>query len=349
MNYLVSIIVPIYNVEKYLHKCIDSILNQTLKNIEIILVNDGSTDNCGKIIDEYAKKDERIIVIHKENEGQSSARNKGLDIARGKYIGFVDSDDWLHHDMYENLYNAINESNADLCICGREAYSEDRILGYQIKLENELIDLNEYDIRDYISSKLFYKHTVSSCNKIYKKEIIKNNNIRFEDVSYVGSEDALFNYQYLLIAKKIKSIDKIGYSQLSRNGSTATTYKSGYMLRTANMINVMDANSNIINCKDKNNYIDISLFALYFYQRCISQSKLHCKNEFKEVIYNELKSSVYNETFMKYIKVLALNNNINKYMKNMGFSNSGIYYIKCIMGLYYIKNLKLTVRLINLK
>ena len=84
---LVSIIVPVYNVEKYLSRCINSIINQTLKNIEIILVNDGSTDNCGKIIDEYAKQDERIVAIHKENGGQSSARNRGLEIAKGKYVG----------------------------------------------------------------------------------------------------------------------------------------------------------------------------------------------------------------------------------------------------------------------
>lgn len=342
----ISVIVPIYNVEKYLHKCIDSILNQTLKNIEIILVNDGSTDNCGKIIDEYAKKDERIIVIHKENEGQSSARNKGLDIARGEYIGFVDSDDWLHHDMYENLYNAINESNADLCICGREAYSEDGILGYQIKLENELIDLNEYDIREYISSKLFYKHTVVVWNKIYKKEVIKNNNIRFEDVSYVGSEDALFNYQYLLIAKKIKSIDKIGYSQLSRNGSTATTYKSGYMLRTANMIECMYNYSKQVDKLYIYNNVSM-LFLLFFYQWNISNIKSR-KNQDK-LLLDELKLASNNDLFMKCINRISINNDINKYMQIMGFNKSGIYYIKIIMTLYNLKIFNLVTKLINLK
>ena len=101
MNPKVSIIVPIYNSEKYMNKCIESILNQTLTEIEIILVNDGSTDNSGKIIDNYAKKDNRIKVIHQQNSGPSVARNKGISTAKGKYIGFVDSDDYIESTMYE--------------------------------------------------------------------------------------------------------------------------------------------------------------------------------------------------------------------------------------------------------
>ena len=103
----VSIIVPIYNVEKYLSKCIESILSQTYKNIEIILVDDGSPDNSPQICDEYAKKDDRIIVIHKANGGVSSARNAGIDIATGKYIGFVDPDDYIENNMYELMVNKI--------------------------------------------------------------------------------------------------------------------------------------------------------------------------------------------------------------------------------------------------
>ncbi|HJA50079.1 MAG TPA: glycosyltransferase, partial [Candidatus Fusicatenibacter intestinipullorum] len=92
----ISVIIPVYNVEKYLKRCLDSVINQTYKNLEIILIDDGSTDNSGKICDEYAQKDERIIVIHKENGGVSSARNKGLDICIGDYISFIDSDDWIN-------------------------------------------------------------------------------------------------------------------------------------------------------------------------------------------------------------------------------------------------------------
>ena len=110
---LISIIVPIYNVELYLEKCIESIINQTYKNLEIILVDDGSTDSCGKICDEYAKKDNRIKVIHKINGGLSDARNKGMEIAKGKYIGFVDGDDYVASDMYETLYKFSVKNSLD--------------------------------------------------------------------------------------------------------------------------------------------------------------------------------------------------------------------------------------------
>src|SRR5665647_2657921 len=103
-NPLISIIVPIYKVENYIRNCVDSILNQTYKNLEVILVDDGSTDNCGNICDEYSLKDNRIKTIHKKNGGLSSARNAGLDVAKGEYIGFIDSDDWIEKDMYESLY-----------------------------------------------------------------------------------------------------------------------------------------------------------------------------------------------------------------------------------------------------
>ena len=128
MTDLVSVIVPIYKVEKYLGKCVDSIINQTYKNLEIILVDDGSPDNSGKICDEYAKKDNRIKVIHKENGGLSSARNAGLDVATGEFIAFVDSDDRIHLDFVEKLYRAIKEENADIASCYVESFIKKLLL-----------------------------------------------------------------------------------------------------------------------------------------------------------------------------------------------------------------------------
>ncbi|WP_227166600.1 glycosyltransferase, partial [Enterococcus faecium] len=110
----ISIIVPVYKVEKYLRKCVDSILAQTFTDFEVILVDDGSPDNSGKICDEYAEKDNRVRVIHKENGGLSSARNAGIDVARGKYLGFVDSDDYIDEDMYEILYENLKIHDADI-------------------------------------------------------------------------------------------------------------------------------------------------------------------------------------------------------------------------------------------
>lgn len=114
----ISIIVPVYNVEPYIEKCLDSILNQTFTDFELILIDDGATDRSGAICDEYAQRDTRVIVIHQTNQGVSAARNKGLDVAAGEYIGFVDPDDFIEQDMYEFLYNSLNDHFADISICG---------------------------------------------------------------------------------------------------------------------------------------------------------------------------------------------------------------------------------------
>lgn len=111
---LLSVIVPVYKVEPYLHRCIDSIRNQTYKNLQIILVDDGSPDNCGKICDEYAELDARIIVVHQKNRGLSGARNMGLRYAKGEYVAFVDSDDWISSDMYQTLVNLVELNDLDM-------------------------------------------------------------------------------------------------------------------------------------------------------------------------------------------------------------------------------------------
>lgn len=143
---MISIIIPIYNVEKYLSKCIESLVGQTYKDIEIILINDGSPDHCLSICEQYSKKDNRIIVINQENKGVSAARNAGLKIAKGEYIGFIDPDDWIAVDMYEGLHSVIKQSDVDMVICGYEYYSEDGALDEKRKYpirENEIINQKE--------------------------------------------------------------------------------------------------------------------------------------------------------------------------------------------------------------
>lgn len=172
---LISIIVPIYKVENYLRKCIESIINQTYKNLEIILVDDGSPDNCPKICDEYAKKDSRIVVIHQKNGGLSNARNSGLHVAKGEFIGFVDGDDYIEADMYETLYNAIIQNNAQMSICDfyvvnqkqekmqkeiQTNIKEDKkIFNKQEAMKEMLLDIN---IRGYVWTKLFKKDCFES-------------------------------------------------------------------------------------------------------------------------------------------------------------------------------------------
>lgn len=214
MEALITIIVPIYKVEKYLEKCIDSILNQSYKNLEIILVDDGSPDNCPQICDEYAKKDDRIIVIHQKNGGLSNARNSALDIAKGEYIGFVDSDDYIAKDMYETLYKAIKDNNAQMSICDfyninekgdyveneRQAEIEEniKIFNKREAIKEMLIDKN---IRGYVWTKLF------------KKECFKQ--LRFPDGK--NYEDVAISIKCFEKADKIVYINKKEYYYLHRD------------------------------------------------------------------------------------------------------------------------------------
>ena len=170
---LISVIIPIYNVEKYLNKCIESVVNQTYKNIEIILVDDGSTDASSKMCDEWKTKDSRIEVIHKENGGLSSARNAGIAIAKGDYIGYVDSDDWIAQDMYEVLYNLIKENKCQISICGiqrtdesSETSEEERIIKYsQKEYIKKILKIGTQNSNQYAWNKLYDASIVT--NDIY--------------------------------------------------------------------------------------------------------------------------------------------------------------------------------------
>ncbi|MGF2941895.1 glycosyltransferase family 2 protein [Enterococcus xiangfangensis] len=162
----ISIIVPVYNVEKYLRKCVDSILAQTFTDFELILVDDGSPDNSGAICDQYAEKDSRIKVIHKENGGLSDARNAGIEVAKGKYLGFIDSDDYIADDMYELLYNNIIKEKADLSICGIYHVYEGK--EPERKIEKYMV-LN----RDEATVLIFHGNQISdhAVNKLYSRSI----------------------------------------------------------------------------------------------------------------------------------------------------------------------------------
>ena len=192
---LISIIVPVYNVEKYLAKCIDSIICQTYKNIEILLVDDGATDNSGSICDEYAKKDERIRVIHKQNGGLSDARNRGIIESRGELLGFIDSDDYIDVDMYEVLYNTMKVHDADMSMCGvYELYEGQKVT--QVEKAEDFCTDAETAMKIVIDGQINYAYAV---NKLYKREL-------FDEIRYpVGKiiEDA---FVILFLLEKTKRV-----------------------------------------------------------------------------------------------------------------------------------------------
>lgn len=205
----ISIIVPVYKVDKYLNRCVESIVNQTYKDLEIILIDDGSPDSCPVLCDEWAKRDNRIKVIHKQNAGVSAARNAGIEIATGDYIGFVDSDDYIQPQMFEKLLKNITDNKSQLAVCG---LFKDEL---QIKADNCQCAASDaalamlFNIIDYP----YFEGYV--WNKLYDSEIIKVNNLRF-DISLKMSEDTLFNFKYLQYADKVSILNSSEYHYVYR-------------------------------------------------------------------------------------------------------------------------------------
>lgn len=204
-NSLISIIIPIYNVEKYLPACLDSIIGQTHKDLEIILVNDGSTDNCRQICEEYAEKDKRIKVIHRENGGLSDARNAGLEIATGDFISFVDSDDMISSDFYEKLLNALLSNDADIAECGFLKFETEQELKILPETPVSKIELFEAEealellMKDYIQSMVW--------NKIFRKEIVIDSEFPKGKIH----EDVFWTHQVIGNSRKIVKIHDILY------------------------------------------------------------------------------------------------------------------------------------------
>ena len=198
---LISVIIPVYNVEQYLDRCVQSVLNQTYRNLEILLVDDGSPDRCPQMCDEYARQDSRVKVIHKENGGLSSARNAGLEIVTGNYIGFVDSDDYIASDMYEILLKCINNYDADIAMCDytRKSHTLEKD---KTDFETECRNMKLYAEHD-IDMLFFRTHGEKSFysvwNRIYKRDIVKD--IYF--IENMINEDVLFTYEIYKKANKI--------------------------------------------------------------------------------------------------------------------------------------------------
>ncbi|MBR9647298.1 glycosyltransferase family 2 protein [Clostridium tyrobutyricum] len=218
MKPIVSIIVPIYNVERYINKCIDSILSQTFKKFELILVDDGSPDSCGEMCDKYAKLDYRIKVIHKKNGGLSSARNAGIDIAQGKYIGFIDSDDWIKNDMYESLYKAIIKYDADISICDFIKFNENYDLSFKEDSRKNIEIWNNIEALEKLNTDNCGK-IVIAWNKLYKKELWSD--IRFPEGRI--HEDVFTMHKILFKANRVVNTNKILYGYLQRSSSIIGT------------------------------------------------------------------------------------------------------------------------------
>ena len=233
----ISIVIPVYNVAAYLTQCVNSIVNQTYKSWELILVDDGSKDASGELCDRFAEIDERIKVIHIDNSGVSTARNIGLKNAKGKYVAFVDGDDWIEPDMYEKLIESMN-TGADITFCRfMREYPNNTVKHFEKNLSafvKHPFDFSqivyEYELENTDCQTMSNTVFGSVCRSLFKKEVIDRENIYFP-VDVKVAEDRIFLMEYLLYCKRAEIVDFYGYHyRAEREGSAITSNTQGYQL-----------------------------------------------------------------------------------------------------------------------
>lgn len=302
----ISIIVPVYKVEDTLVKCIETLINQTISDIEIILVDDGSPDNSGYICDQYALKDERIKVIHKENGGLASARNAGLDIARGEFIGFVDSDDYISLNMYEKMYKKINELEADICICGYYTVRNDKYISHKIGIDKNFLNKEEIIeklVKPLIGNDLEHNDEIVGFvwRNLYKKELICSSRFKSEEIYF--AEDEVFNIDAYYKSRKVCLLDEPLYYYQYNANSLSNKYRPRlwnklinlleYKKDVANQINIIDEIEERLN----NQLIKMIIISIknIKHSNCTLSQK-HRLDEIKNIINHEETRKVIKDT-----------------------------------------------------
>lgn len=307
----VSIIVPVYGVEKYIDKCLDSLVKQSLKEIEVIVVNDGTKDNSQKIIDKYVKKyPDKIKSFIKENGGQGSARNYGLEKVSGEYIGYVDSDDFIEKDMYKKLYNKAKEKDYDIVVCGNYNVSED----YQNKNVDVFINNYNTDLENIFFGKM------AVWNKIYKRDILIKNKLEFKEK--VWYEDLAFSVKAIMNSNTFAFIDEPLYDYLIREGSTMNNSNVQRNLEILDAFN--DILSYIKHNKKEEYFSKIEFLAIdhiYIISAIVRVLKAdadkNIKKETIEKLINYMNKNFPNYKSNKYINTLSKNRKIIYKLINM--------------------------------
>lgn len=297
----VSVIVPVYNVEKYLRKCLDSLVKQTLKEIEIIIVNDGTKDNSQTIIDEYVKKfPDNIKSFIKENGGLSDARNYGLKHATGEYVGFVDSDDYIENDMFEKMYNKAKSNDFDIVVCDLNYIYENENKYCSSNIKFDLINSNQ------IQNKMIYIYP-AAWNKIYRKNIID----KFEFKKGIWYEDVEFMYRILPYINSIGIVKEPLYQYVQREGAITSTFND-------KIFDYIDIWNGIIEFYKKNKIYDKYISEIeYCYVRYLFATMIKglIKTHNKDKLIKGINLSIKNvkSNFPSYKK--------NKYLKKKSFKN----------------------------
>lgn len=340
MNDLVSVIIPIYNTEKYLESCIESILNQTHQSLEVILVDDGSSDRSPAICDTFAEKDSRIKVIHKENEGLGYTRNCGLKYATGEYVSFLDSDDILDEDTYEYCIREMNKYQADACFFGRKTFTEAGEYSVNTNIPEKLTyrgrEVAEEFSKHYIGW-LQHEQTMpyikeSSCCALYRRKIIEKNSLNFPSERECLSEDAFFNMDICRNAGCVIIIPKDFYNYRYNPNSLTTKYDAERFKRVVGyyhkLVEYIEKFPEVTDARER---VDYKFLALVrgIIKREIEQSKWI---EFKDLIYKLREIISYKE-----VSLVAAKIDINKVDKNTKIFLSWIKNKRCIIIYLFYK------------
>lgn len=308
LDYLISIVVPVYNAGKYLSPLIESILGQTYRNIELILVDDGSSDGSGVVCDEFEKKDKRVKVIHKSNEGQSAARNSGLDVATGDLIAFADHDDLLHPKMYEIMVQAMFDNDMSVCICDFANVQQDCF--DEITFNQETAEITAVTSEEWLNGFLKPSWRTPIWNKLYRKDIVEH--IRFENL-HLG-EDNLFSYQVFKKSREAVFVHKKLYFQRMHGNNfeyTGIKYYTDLLL----------AKEKILNDVKKNFRYEYKYFKTLFLYECVRIFNIYVNSD----------KEIYNIQKEKVVKMIKNN-------------SKGVFFLKMPIGrkliFYRLKNKK---------
>ena len=292
----VSVIIPVYNVEKYIGKCIDSIINQTYRDIEIICVNDGSTDNSLNILRDYAQKDNRIIIISQENQGAAIARNNGLNNAKGDYICFLDSDDYVEYTFLETMYKQITLQNSDMCLCKSKYVFNDKLVYCHSDIKTEILHKPIFSVQD-IPDKIFQICSIPCFTKLYRTEFIKNNGLEFQNLK--SSNDVFFNTSTLVLANRITYVDEyLVISRREREGSISNSRGKHVfcILKAVSALKDLLVKKDLFKTVEKSFYEFCQMTFLYEAQCCMDkQLQKDFMREVKEFLPKKYWQKLYNK------------------------------------------------------
>ncbi len=312
----VSIVVPVYNTEKYIERCMNSILNQTLKEIEIIIVDDGSKENCAKLCDELAKTDSRIKVVHKKNAGLGFARNTGIKEATGEYIGFVDSDDYIEPEMYEKLYSTASVNNADIvlsgiCFVGGNMFSETGECIKKTFFDEETVFKNE-NMKMLLLGVVGAlpnepddsRYGVSVCKNIFRKYLIDEKKINFLSERDILSEDSLFMVDYIKNAEIAVGVAGVYYCYCRNGESLSKSYKKERFEKSIVFLNELE--------KRLSETVEKEEYKLYLDRLIQGFGRILCSQE----IMHARKEKIKYSTLRKRLREICTNDKINNVLKS---------------------------------